>query len=206
MLLSMAISQAEEVLAFWFGEQRNDAAWLAERNALWFGGKPETDASIRERFASLTQAAREGKLDAWAQEPRGLLALVILLDQFSRSLFRGTPEAFAQDAKARALVHRAHGQGWAEGYTPLERIFLAMPLMHSEAIDEQEQCVVLFQELEAAASEGPIADTVRSSLDYARRHLVIIERFGRFPHRNDTLGRKSTPAEVEFLKQPGSRF
>ncbi|HET9452217.1 MAG TPA: DUF924 family protein [Aggregicoccus sp.] len=201
----MAPPQAEEVLEFWFGEQRNDAAWLAERNALWFGGKPETDALIRERFLGLTQAARAGQLDVWAEEPRGLLALVILLDQFSRSLFRGTPEAFAQDAKARALVHRAYGQGWAERYTPLERIFLAMPLMHSEAIDEQEQCVVLFQELEAAA-QGPIADSVRNSLDYARRHLDVIARFGRFPHRNDTLGRPSTPKEVEFLKEPGSRF
>lgn len=201
----MAISQAEEVLAFWFGEQRNDASWLAERNALWFGGKAETDARIRERFLGLTQAACEGKLDAWAQEPRGLLALVILLDQFSRSLFRGTPEAFAQDAKARTLVHRALGQGWAQGYTPLERIFLAMPLMHSEALPEQEQCVVLFQELEAAA-EGAIADTVRSSLDYARRHLEVVAHYGRFPHRNDTLGRKSTPEELEFLKQPGSSF
>ena len=201
----MAISQAEEVLAFWFGEQRNDAAWLAERNAVWFGGAAKTDAQIRGRFLALTQQARTGQLDAWAQDPRGLLALVIVLDQFSRSLFRGTPEAFAQDAKARALVHRAYGQGWAQGYTPLERIFLAMPLMHSEALAEQEQCVVLFQELEAAA-EGAIADTVRNSLDYARRHLDIVARFNRFPHRNDTLGRKSTPQEVEFLKQPGSRF
>jgi len=202
----MAPSPAEEVLEFWFGEQRDDAASLAERNVLWFGGKLETDALIRERFAPLVQAAREGKLDAWAQELRGLLALVILLDQFSRSLFRGTPEAFAQDAKARALVHRAYGQGWAEQYTPLERIFLAMPLMHSEALAEQEQCVVLFQELAEAAPQGPVADTVRNSLDYAQRHLDIVARFGRFPHRNDTLGRPSTPEEAEFLKQPGSRF
>ncbi len=206
MLPGMAPSPADEVLEFWFGEQRSDKAWLAERNTLWFGGKPEADALIRERFAALTQQAREGKLDAWAQEPRGLLALVILLDQFSRSLFRGTPDAFSADAKARALVHRAYGQGWAEQYTPLERIFLAMPLMHSEALDEQEQCLVLFQELEEAVPPGPVADTVRNSLDYARRHLVIIEHFGRFPHRNDTLGRPSTDEEVEFLKQPGSRF
>jgi len=201
----MATPQAEEVLDFWFGEQKAEKAWLEARGRLWFGGDAQTDAQLRERFLARTEAARAGELDAWGEEPRGLLALVILLDQLSRSLFRGTPEAFRLDPKARALAHRALAEGWAERYTPLERIFLFMPLMHSESLAEQEQCVVLFQEL-AAQTQGPIAYSVRNSLDYAQRHLDIVARFGRFPHRNDTLGRASTPEEVEFLKQPGSRF
>ncbi|WP_228530899.1 MULTISPECIES: DUF924 family protein [Myxococcaceae] len=201
----MTAPQAEEVLEFWFGEQRNDTAWLAERNRLWFGGDADTDARIRERFLSVTEAARAGALDEWATEPRGLLALVILLDQFSRTLYRGTAGAFDADLAARALVHRAHAQGWMEGYTPLERIFLAMPLMHSEALGEQDACVAAFERL-VERCEGPLADTMRNSLDYARRHRDVVQRFGRFPHRNDALGRPSTAEEMEFLKQPGSRF
>jgi uncharacterized protein (DUF924 family) len=201
----MASPQAEEVLDFWFGEQRNEAGWLQERNRLWFGGAPEADARIRERFLALTEAARAGQLDEWAQEPRGLLALVILLDQFSRTLFRGSPEAFDADAAARALVHRMRAQGWETRYTPLERLFLAMPLMHAEGLGEQEACMREFERLVELCA-GPLGDTMRSSLDYARRHRDIVQRFGRFPHRNDTLGRPSTPEEQDFLKQSGSRF
>jgi uncharacterized protein (DUF924 family) len=201
----MAPPQAEAVLTYWFGEQKAESGWLEERNRLWFGGDAEADAECRARFGELTEDARAGRLADWEAEPRGLLALVILLDQFSRTLHRGSPEAFRLDAKARGLVRRAHANGWAEQYTPLERLFLAMPLMHSESLADQEECVRHFEAL-AAQTEGPVGNTVRNSLDYARRHRDIVARFGRFPHRNATLGRESTPEEQAFLKQPGSRF
>lgn len=201
----MTDPRAQELLDFWFGEQRAEAAWLDARQALWFRGGADTDATLRTRFGALWVEACAGRLDGWAQAPRELLALVLLLDQLSRNLARGTPAAFAQDARARELVHQAHARGWEAGYTPLERTFLAMPLEHSESLADQEACVRTFEALRAQA-RGSLAPAMEGFLDYARRHRDIVARFGRFPHRNAVLGRASTPEEVAFLREPGNSF
>lgn len=201
----MTTSPAETVLTYWFGEQRDEPAWLEARRRRWFGGGEAADAEVRERFLALTEEARAGGLQGWEAEPRGLLALLILLDQFSRSLYRGSPEAYRADPAARALVRRAQASGWEARYTPLERVFLYMPLMHSESLEEQQECVRLFEAL-AQQTRGPTGDAVRGSLDFARRHRDVVQRFGRFPHRNAALGRPTTPEEAAFLQQKPEGF
>jgi uncharacterized protein (DUF924 family) len=184
----MGDHRAQEVLEFWF----DPAPDAAQRNQRWFGKDPAFDAEIRRRFLALYEEAAAGRLGGWTRTPRECLALVILLDQFPRNMFRAEAKAFATDASARvaarALLPRA-----AE-LSPDERLFACLPFEHSEALDDQrlacELCAPLGAEL----------------LRYAQRHLEIIERFGRFPHRNEILGRASTPEEVEFLRQPGSGF
>jgi uncharacterized protein (DUF924 family) len=140
-----------------------------------------------------------GELDAWAASPEPNLALVVILDQFSRNLFRNDPRAFAQDAKALALTKAAIARGDDLALLPVQRQFLYMPLEHSEDIADQDQCVELMRSLE------PFEET-RGLTAWAEKHRVIIKRFNRFPHRNAVLGRASTPEEVEFLKRPEAGF
>lgn len=183
----MAINrQAEQVLAFWFGEMKPEQR---------FAKDDAVDATIRQRFGALLAELSQGVPDAWTSEPRSLLAAVIVLDQFSRNLNRGRPEAFAQDGAALALTRKALARGDDGALSAEERQFLYMPLMHSEAMDDQEACIGLMER----------AGLVESA-DFARRHRDIIARFGRFPHRNAALGRMSTPEEIAFLQQPGSSF
>ncbi|WP_338089144.1 DUF924 family protein [Nannocystis pusilla] len=161
------------------------------------GSSAATSSTARSAApsASCTRAA-SGALDGWGAAPRGALALVILLDQFPRNMFRGTPEAFASDAKAREVANAALDAGHEHALTQEERLFLYLPLEHSEELADQERCV----ELMRALDETPMW------LDYAVRHRDVIARFGRFPHRNAVLGRESTAEECEFLMQPGSSF
>jgi uncharacterized protein (DUF924 family) len=186
---------AAEVLAYWFGA----APSLAERRRLWFGKDPATDAEIRRRFEVLHQAALAGSLDAWLAAPESALALVVVLDQFPRNMYRDTPAAFAADAKARACARRVLEQGWDRQLAPLQRLFLYLPFEHSEDLADQHLSVKLFAALDTEAGLGDV-------FDYALRHYCVIQRFGRFPHRNAILGRQSTAEEVAFLQQPGSRF
>ena len=186
-----------DVLAFWFGSA--DAV-----DSRWFKRSDAFDAEIDNRFGATVQAALAGRLDAWALRPEGVLALIVLLDQFTRNVYRGTPAAFAGDAQALALAQKLVDSGEHLRLPPLQRWFATMPLEHAEDLALQQQCVRLFEALSAA--EGPHREALAGALDYARRHRDVVARFGRFPHRNAILGRASTPEEAAFLLQPGSSF
>jgi uncharacterized protein (DUF924 family) len=189
-----------EVIEFWCGDLGSDAASYANRRKLWFRKDADTDRTIRDRFLPLYEQALSGALDDWQQSPQGCLALLILLDQFSRNLFRGSAQSFAADAKARAIAQAAIAQGFDQQLAPIQRIFLYLPLEHSENPADQQQSVALFQTLSDV--DPQLADLY----DYALRHKAVIDRFGRFPHRNQSLGRESRLEELEFLQQPGSAF
>ncbi len=193
------------ILETWFPNDPEKA------NKLWWGKDPALDAELSERFGATLEAAKRGELDEWAVTAQGRLALVILLDQLSRNIYRGTPEAFAADTKARVLVHQGLAVGDDKVLKPIERLFFYLPLEHSEELADQDRCVALCREVALAVANDPEADPGRvkqfeSFVDYAIRHRDIIARFGRFPHRNAVLGRASTAEELEFLAQPGSSF
>lgn len=195
-----------EVLAFWFGDGRDDASVIAAQDALWFRGGDAVDARIRVRFAALREDAVTGRLnDDWNATPRGQLARVILVDQFSRNLFRDDPRAFEYDALARQWADAALDEGADRLLRPIERVFLYLPLEHSESLADQQRSVQAFEAL-LGEVPAPLHDAFANYLDYARRHHDVIARFGRFPHRNAVLGRPSTREETEFLQQPGSSF
>ena len=175
---------ADQVLEFWFDGHAGD----------WFAKNPAFDAEIRARFLGLYEDAAAGKLAHWADDPRSCLALVLVLDQFPRNMFRGEARAFATDAPARAAARVILERGWDMAMTRAERLFAYLPFEHSESLEDQILSCELMSEFDAEQRQ------------YAERHLDIIRRFGRFPHRNDVLGRESTAAEIEFLKLPGSRF
>ena len=180
---------AQEVLDFWFQRERK----------AWFEKNPAFDEEIRQRFLCLYESGAAGKLNDWQETPTTCLALVILLDQFPRNLFRGTAKAFAADPMAREAAGLILANGWDRAMTPDERMFAYLPFEHSESLADQERCLALMKEI---AVFPQTADLPK----WAEAHLVIIRRFGRFPHRNAALGRDSTPEEIEFLKQPESSF
>jgi uncharacterized protein (DUF924 family) len=188
-------SGAQEVLLFWFGPP----SLRGRRDARWFGKNDAFDRECRTRFLPLHERAAAGELDRWKAEAADCLAFVLLLDQFPRNMFRGTPRAFATDVHALKAARHALGQGFDKGMLPVERMFLYLPFEHSESLADQVLACELTQPLKAFPET---ADAHR----YAVAHHRIIERFGRFPHRNAILGRDSTPEETEFLKQPGSGF
>jgi uncharacterized protein (DUF924 family) len=173
--------------------------------ALWFESGRAHDRDIARRFSSDHAAAVHGDLDHWATTPRGRLALILILDQFSRHLYRETPRAFAQDARAQELTLGGLDQGFDLDLHPVERTFFYLPLEHSEDRALQRRSVEVFEAL-VASMPAAYLDRYQGFLDYAVRHFEVIERFGRFPDLNLILGRKSTPPEVEFLRQPGSSF
>ena len=179
----------QDVRDFWFQQERK----------AWFDKNPAFDEEIRRRFLSLYELGAAGKLSDWKQNPAGCLALAILFDQFPRNMFRGSAKAFAADPLALAAARVIQDNGWDKAMTPDERMFAYLPFEHSEAPADQERCLALMKEI---AVFPETADLPK----WAEAHLVIIRRFGRFPHRNAALGRASTPEEAEFLKQPGSSF
>jgi len=195
------VSAYEPVLAFWFGPDADDAAVARRQALLWWSGRPEDDAAIRDRFRDTHWAAVNGELDPWLREPPGRLALIIVADQFSRAMFRGTPQAFAHDALARQWVLDGLAAGDDAPLRPIQRVFYSLPLQHSESREHQQRSVAYLEALiEATPSLRP---TLEGYLDYARRHRDIVERFGRFPHRNAVLGRATTPEEQAFLDGGG---
>lgn len=200
------MERAEEILQFWFGEL-DEGGWDFDpaRYDLWFGKSPETDRVVTERFGEDARAAAEGRLDPWAETPRGRLALVLLLDQFPRHIHRGKPEAWAQDPKAQRIVLEGLARGHDQALRPIERSFFYLPFEHAEDAALQARSVALYRALAEAAPEA-VRARYASFLDYAIRHQVIIDRFGRFPHRNAILGRESTEKEEAFLLLPGSSF
>lgn len=193
----------EDVIRFWLGEPGAPPLANAEK---WWKKDEAFDRQIRERFQDTLERGVRGELADWRTSPRGRLALVLLYDQLSRNMFRGTPRSFAQDALAREVATQAFDAGDERVLTPIEISFLLMPFMHAEDIAAQRRCIAGFEALRDAADDEALRKNFASSADFAERHAVIIERFGRFPHRNAILERPSTPEEVEFLKQPGSSF
>ncbi len=182
------VDQIEEVLAFWFeGVVENEMreAWWVQDDAF--------DAEIRRRFEEVHRRASAGELDAWTETPKGSLALVIVLDQFSRNLNRGSAAAFANDPKALATAEAAIEKGWDREFREPDRVFFYLPHEHSEDLEVQRRCFDLF------------SDT-KLGTEYAESHMKLIERFGRFPHRNAVLGRANTPGEDEYLAQPREGF
>ncbi len=177
---------AGEVLAFWFRGDPRDPRWFRKDDAF--------DRDIRTRFLPLYERAARGELDAWREAPRSCLALIVVLDQFPRNMFRGSARAFATDPLALGAARHALARGWDRELAPAERLFAYLPFEHSENLQDQELACDLMRDFDA------------EQRDYALRHRDIIRRFGRFPHRNAALGRASTPEEIEFLKSPGSGF
>ena len=187
----------EAILTFWFGNQ--EAADYGKPQKFWFIKNIERDHQIKDIFESTYLQAKAAQLDNWKEEALSCLALVIILDQFPRNMYRGQPQAFATDSQALELAQYAIAKGYNRGLLPVQRWFLYLPYEHSENIADQYTSVKLFSTL------GDDRDS-QSSIAYAERHLKIIQDFGRFPHRNQILGRESTPEEIKFLKQPGSGF
>ncbi|TPV93283.1 MAG: DUF924 domain-containing protein [Myxococcales bacterium FL481] len=199
-----SVSSAD-VIRFWFGAPGPVERVEPAVSRRWWGKDPAFDEEVRRRFAEAHDRATRGALHDWATTPRGRLALVIVLDQFSRNMFRDDPRAFASDALAQAHTSAAIAAGDDLDLTAIERVFVYMPLMHAENLALQEQCVQCFERL-AAAAPAEHADMLRNNLDFAVRHRDIVAKFGRFPHRNATLGRNSSAAELAFLQEPNSSF
>ena len=191
----------QDVLDFWFGKE-TDPEYGTVRNQ-WFTKNPDFDDQMRSLFLPHYQQAASGNLDSWQAQPHSCLALIILLDQFPRNAFRDKPQAFATDPLALAVTNFALDRRFDQALLPVLRWFVYLPLEHDENLVNQERSVQLFLALKDEYPKDPHSvDTY----NYALRHRDIIARFGRFPHRNGILGRKSTPAEIEFLQQPGSSF
>ncbi len=183
------------VLLFWFGGPGE----RGKARKHWFEKSEAFDQEVRERFLGLYEEAASGARAAWKARPEDCLALIVLLDQFPRNMFRGTSRAFAADPLALDAARHVLAQGYDRGYLPVERLFAYLPFEHSEALEDQLRACELMQPLEQFPETAGV-------YRYALAHRDIIQRFGRFPHRNAILGRSSTPEELEFLKQPGSSF
>lgn len=181
------LGRVDAILGYWF------APGMDKR---WFAADETLDRELAEKFGPDLSAAATGSLDHWVESADGALALIILLDQIPRNVFRGRYQAFAFDSRALAIAEAALLRGHDRDLAPIRRRFLYLPFEHSESLPDQKYCVRLFEQ----AGDDP------EGLEYARKHLAVIERFGRFPHRNAALEREDTPEEEEFLKQPGSHF
>jgi uncharacterized protein (DUF924 family) len=199
---------AAGILDFWFGPgwESAPAAEVAQRQqALWWRKDPAVDAECRARFEALAQDAAANRLADWADEAHGALALILLLDQLPRNIHRGAPQSFAADQQARQHTHLALAMGLDQQLPAIGRVFIYMPLEHSEDIEDQEYSLQLFRAL-AKEAKGADKSYFDGYADYAKKHHAVIERFGRFPHRNQILGRASSAEEAAFLQQPGSSF
>ena len=195
------------VLGYWFGDLKEGEIPPDDVIARWWGKDQETDDYIRENFGRDLEEAARGGLRSWEETPRGTLALVIVLDQFSRNIYRDDPRAFAQDGRALETAMSGIARGFDKWLYPVMRVFFYMPFMHSEDLLMQERSLELFRGLENEFSSVPdVSEMLSGNRDFAERHYDIVKRFGRYPHRNRILGRESTPEEIEFLKQPGSSF
>lgn len=195
---------ARPLLDLWFGDGLQRGWPSAPRNDLWFSSTPAQDDELRAAFGADVQAALAGERDGWAATPLGRVALVLLLDQLPRNLFRRQAAAFAGDPRAQAQVQAALAAGEDATLPTIARVFLYLPLTHAESLPLQHECVRRFEGLCAAAAPGHQA-ALDDNLRYAVLHRDIVARFGRFPHRNDALGRECTAEELEFLKD-GPRF
>ncbi len=184
---------------FWFGPLDNQGLSKAEQHGLWFKSSQSIDQNISELFGATVKKALGGQLDSWASSERGLMALILLLDQFTRNIYRGTPEAYSGDSTALALARAAITENRHLSIPLIHRVFLYLPLEHSEAIADQKRCVALFEDITTTTG----LEQIRGFTRYALAHLDVIAQFGRFPHRNTILGRVSTPAEEVHMATHG---
>jgi uncharacterized protein (DUF924 family) len=191
------VSAPEEILDFWFGREGEEG--YGEFREAWFTKDPEFDREIRDRFETVYKEAASGELDSWKEEAQSCLALIIVLDQFPRNMFRGDARMYATDEKALEAARYAVEHVFDRELPLFQRGFVYMPFMHSENLEDQRLSVELFRGI---AGEAGTTDAT----PFAVRHMEIIERFGRFPHRNEILGRQTTPEEAGFLKEPDSSF
>jgi uncharacterized protein (DUF924 family) len=191
-------ARIDAILAFWFKEHELSAPQIDRRMDIWFGEDAAFDHEIRQHFATDVEEASEGKLDHWADDPRGRLALILLLDQFRRNMYRGTAQAFDKDKAALKLCVEGAMQKKDRGLTPIQRAFFYMPLQHSESPKVQAKGVELFTRLAEVVSPTH-KETFLTIAQFAELHRDIVEQYGRFPHRNALLGRDNTPEEDEYL-------
>ena len=201
----MNATTPKDVTTFWFRDATRSPEALERRGAVWFGGGPAFDRECATRFAASLEDAARGALDDWTGTPQGRLALVILLDQMPRNIHRGSPAAFAHDVQAAAHCIAGIESGQDRSLHPVERVFLYMPLQHAEDLGLQRRSVERFESL-AAEVDDAWRDRFTENAHYARLHRDIVERFGRFPHRNRVLGRESTEEELSYLADGAPTF
>ena len=198
-------SRIETILSFWFKEQALSAPQIDRRMDIWFGEDPAFDHEVEKEFSGDVESASDGKLDHWAAEPHGRLALIILIDQFRRNIHRGTAKAFSHDRVALKLCVEGAMEKKDKGLTPVQRVFFYMPLQHAESRKVQAKSVALYNRL--AESVSPTyQETFLTVAQFAELHKDIIDQFGRFPHRNILLGRENTAEEDEYLAADSPDF
>lgn len=196
---------AESIIDFWFGDAGTDGVVAKRQTSLWFKKQALTDALIKERFERTLHSAAAGELNDWSDTASGRLALIIVFDQLPRNIYRGSPQAFAYDPLARALCLAGLELRDDAALQAVHRVFFYLPLEHAEDRELQARSVALFRALAADVGDED-KKLFDGFLDYAQRHAVVVNQFGRFPHRNAILGREPTAQELEFLTQPGSSF
>lgn len=195
----------DAILSFWFMEAELTAPQIDGRMDIWFGEDPVFDHEITKEFAADVDQASAGNLDHWAHEPRGRLALILLLDQFRRNMYRNTPEAFEKDRAALRLCVEGAMEKKDKGLAPIQRVFFYMPLQHAESRKVQAKSRELYKRLAKAVSPT-YKETFETIAQFADLHADIVERFGRFPHRNRLLNRENSPEEEEYLAGDGPDF
>jgi len=193
------VDRIEEILEFWFGDTRRDITCTPKWMSFWFAAGTDLDEPIRKRFAADVAGAASGKMDQWCETAKGSLATTILLDQFTRNIYRGAPQAFECDDKALRLTQAGIVKGHDGRLGPVETAFFYMPMQHAESLAVQMQSVALYEALADTVPDGTKDIFQNGFAHYARLHRDIIVQFGRFPHRNAILGRESTPEEQAYL-------
>lgn len=197
----------DRILNFWFGNLKDNEIPPQECRRIWWIKDDENDKRIKDYFENELALAMKGDLENWELTPSGTLALILLLDQFSRNIYRDTRRAFSQDQKAIEICISGIEKGFDTNLHAAKRIFFYMPFMHSEDMGMQEKSIESYSNLkELFTTPPPLAKMVSENLNYAYSHYAIVKKFGRYPHRNRILGRESTPEEVKFLTEPGSSF
>ncbi len=199
------LARIDRILSFWFMEQELSAPQIDRRMDIWFGEDPVFDEAIKAEFEDDVEKASEGQLDHWADEPRGRLALILLIDQFRRNIHRNTAAAFSHDRLALKLCVEGAMAKKDKGLTPIQKVFFYMPLQHAESAKVQAKSVELFNKLAESVSPT-FQETFLTVAQFAELHKDIIDQFGRFPHRNELLGRDNTPEEDEYLAGDGPDF
>ena len=195
--------KTEQILRYWFGVLDNELSNKSQ-SILWYQSTPEIDQEIFSQFNHLYQQSISGKLAHWHDNARSSLAMIILLDQLPRNMFRGTAQAFASDSQALLTAQKGIDRGFDKELSLIERIFYYHPFEHSEDLSDQQKSVDLFSSLLDEYPSEVHQSVIKSSVNFAQQHLTIIEQFGRFPHRNQVLNRQSTVAELDYLKTGNS--
>ena len=197
----------EYILDYWFGQLKEGELPAEEKRELWWFKDPDFDNEIKTKFEFDLISAKRGAFKSWEESPRGSLALIILLDQFSRNIYRDTEQSFSQDKQVLGICLNGLEKGFDKMLHPVECVFYYIPLMHSEESAMQNKSVEYYLELaEEFASNPSLSKMLSENKLFADKHYLVIEKFGRYPHRNKILGRTSTPEEIKFLQEPGSSF